>query len=84
MGSHFKNLASTTPPSTSNESPDADRCIRENIAGMRFSLMEVSGSLGDLGTFVPLILAITLTTGMDIEVILVLAGLANGTTGLYR
>ncbi|MBU8933513.1 MAG: hypothetical protein KOO62_05860 [candidate division Zixibacteria bacterium] len=51
---------------------------------MRFSLMEVSGSLGDLGTFVPLILAITLTTGMDIEVILVLAGLANGTTGLYR
>jgi hypothetical protein len=50
---------------------------------MRFSLMEVSGSLGDLGTFVPLILAVTLTTGMDLGMILLLAGLANVATGLF-
>ncbi len=50
---------------------------------MRFSLIKVSGSLGDLGTFVPLILAVTLSTGMDLGLILLLAGLANVATGLF-
>ncbi|MFQ5498304.1 MAG: putative sulfate/molybdate transporter [Candidatus Zixiibacteriota bacterium] len=48
---------------------------------MRFSVMELSGSLGDLGTFIPLTVALALATGLDIGVILVFAGLANIATG---
>lgn len=51
------------------------------LGNMRFSVMELSGSLGDLGTFIPLTLAIVLTTGMDIGIILLFAGLFNIATG---
>lgn len=49
---------------------------------MRFNLMELSGSLGDLGTFIPLTAAMSLVTGMDIGIILIFAGLFNISTGI--
>lgn len=48
----------------------------------RFTWTEFSGSLGDLGVFIPLVVGMTITCGLDIGVILILAGLMNIATGL--
>lgn len=53
----------------------------DNIRNMRFSMQEFSGSLGDLGTFIPLTVALSLVTGMELGPILIFAGLANIVTG---
>ncbi len=55
--------------------PDLPRC--------RFTLSEFSGALGDLGTFLPLVLAMSIVCGMELGSILVLAGLACVVTGLW-
>ena len=44
---------------------------------MRFNWSELSGSLGDLGTFLPLTVAMTIACGLDLGIVLVVAGLAN-------
>lgn len=50
---------------------------------LRFSPAELSGSLGDLGTFLPLALALCLSCGMDIGLVFIFAGLMNVATGLW-
>lgn len=45
-------------------------------------MLEFSGGLGDLGTFIPLAVSLTLITGMDIGIILIFAGLFNILTGI--
>lgn len=47
-----------------------------------FILTEATGALGDLGTFVPLVIGLVVLVGMDPATILVFAGLANIVTGL--
>jgi len=49
---------------------------------LRFDPHELSGSLGDLGTFLPLSVAMALTCGMDIGLIFIFAGLMNIVTGI--
>lgn len=49
----------------------------------RFPFGEATGALGDLGTFVPIVLALVTLAGMDAATILVFAGLANIATGLF-
>ena len=49
---------------------------------LRFDLREVSGSLGDLGTFLPIAVALAATSGMDLAAILLFAGLMNVATGV--
>lgn len=49
----------------------------------RFDAREVSGSLGDLGTFLPLVLAMAQQNGLDLGVALLFAGLLNLLTGLF-
>ena len=49
---------------------------------LRFDLAELSGSLGDLGTFIPLALSLIVVCGMDAGSLLVFAGLFNIVTGL--
>ena len=56
--------------------------IQTNIRNMRFGLNEMSGALGDLGTFIPLAAAISIVGGMDIAAILLFAGLFNVITGI--
>ncbi len=52
---------------------------------LRFDLREMAGSLGDLGTFIPLAVAMAIACGMDIGVVFVFAGLMNIATGfLFR
>ncbi len=53
-----------------------------NLREMRFNLMEFSGGLGDLGTFIPLAVALSLASDMNIAVILIFAGIANILTGV--
>ena len=48
----------------------------------RFSWQELSGSLGDLGLFIPLVLAMTVAADLDIGIVLIMAGLMNVITGL--
>ena len=56
--------------------------MRERIGGMRFDLAEISGALGDLGTFVPLVVSLIAVCGMDGGTVLVFAGLFNLITGI--
>jgi len=49
---------------------------------LRFTWMEFSGSLGDLGLFIPLVVVMTITCHLNIGVILILAGIMNILTGL--
>jgi len=53
------------------------KTIREN------PLAELSGSLGDLGTLLPLMIALTLTGSISLSSTLVFSGLANIVTGLF-
>lgn len=49
---------------------------------LQFSLLEFSGGLGDLGTFIPLTVGMALVSGMDLTVILFWAGLFSIFAGL--
>ena len=49
---------------------------------MRFDLRELAGSLGDLGTFLPLTVAMSAATGLDLGWMLVGAGLMNIASGI--
>jgi len=62
-----------------SEASDAPARALDTI---RFDLRELSGSLGDLGTFLPLALAMSVTGGFDFGVVLVWAGAMNIATGL--
>ena len=56
--------------------------IRENFSFARFDRQELSGSLGDLGTFLPLILGLSAVAGLSFPAMLFWAGLSNIATGL--
>ena len=56
--------------------------IRQSLAKSRFSLQELSGSLGDLGTFLPLILGLAYVSGLSFPAMLFWAGASNVITGL--
>ena len=49
----------------------------EWLGSFRFSRLELSGSLGDLDTFLPLVVAMALSCRLDVGAILVCAGLMN-------
>jgi len=52
---------------------------------VRFYVREFSGALGDLGTFLPLSIALAVTCGMDFGLILIFAGIMNIISGwLFR
>jgi MFS superfamily sulfate permease-like transporter len=48
----------------------------------RLNRHEISGSLGDLGTFIPLLVGMSITNGLDFATALFFAGLFNIVTGL--
>ncbi len=56
--------------------------IRENLSIARFNRQELSGSLGDLGTFLPIILGLSYVTGLYFPAMLFWAGVSNIATGL--
>jgi hypothetical protein len=56
--------------------------LRDRLRAMRFDPPELSGGLGDLGTFVPLVVSLIIVCGMEGGSVLFFAGLANLTVGL--
>jgi MFS superfamily sulfate permease-like transporter len=56
--------------------------FRDRLALARFDAAEASGSLGDLGTFLPLVLGMARQNGLDLGMALFFAGLLNLLTGL--
>ncbi|OPX62334.1 putative sulfate/molybdate transporter [Methanoregula sp. PtaB.Bin085] len=55
----------------------------ESLPPLRFSLSELSGSLGDFGTIIPLILAVALVSDVNIRYELLFFGIWFILTGLY-
>ena len=55
--------------------------LRGSLSG-RFLLAETAGSLGDLGTFIPIAVGMVQIVGLDAASVLVFAGLMNLVTGL--
>lgn len=49
---------------------------------MRFSLMEASGALGDLGTFIPLVVSLVVVCRLDLGSVFLFAGLYNIISGV--
>ena len=56
--------------------------IRNNLSIARFDRQELSGSLGDLGTFLPIILGLSAVAGLSFPAMLFWAGASNIATGL--
>jgi MFS superfamily sulfate permease-like transporter len=56
--------------------------IRASLRSARFDAGEWAGALGDLGTFLPLLLGMSRQNGLDFGVALFFAGLLNLLTGL--
>jgi len=56
--------------------------ISDNLSHARFNRQELSGSLGDLGTFLPIILGLAYVTGLSFSAMLFWSGAANILTGL--
>ena len=50
----------------------------------KFTLMELSGSLGDLGLFIPLVVGMTIRCDLQIGMVLIMAGLMNIATGILQ
>lgn len=67
---------------------DSANGVRRTVTGneadppqWQFTWAELSGSLGDLGTFLPLVLTTSLVCGFDLGMVLICAGLMNVWTG---
>ena len=56
--------------------------IRDNLRGARLDRHEIAGSLGDLGTFLPLLVGMAAENGLDFAASLFFAGVFNIVTGL--
>lgn len=58
--------------------------VSQLLSNLRYKAfwMEASGALGDLGTFVPIVVALTLVNGLDLGTTLIFTGVYNILTGL--
>lgn len=56
--------------------------VKMNLRRAVFNRYEISGSLGDMGTFIPLLLGMVITNGLDFTSALFFAGVMNIATGL--
>jgi Molybdate transporter of MFS superfamily len=62
---------------------DFGRIHANNVSTLRRSLLaEISGSLGDLGTLLPLMIALALQNSISLSTTLVFSGIWNIMTGL--
>jgi MFS superfamily sulfate permease-like transporter len=66
----------------SEPTPEPSRRRPFRLAIPRLDRHEISGSLGDLGTFLPLLIGMSITNGLDFTSALFFAGLFNILTGV--
>lgn len=58
------------------------QAIRNNLKAARFDRNEIAGSLGDMGTFLPLLVAMATTNGLDFAAGVFFSGFFNVVTGV--
>ncbi|XP_024515740.1 molybdate transporter 1-like [Selaginella moellendorffii] len=63
------------------DSPSDDAWLSSNLQCKR-PWQELSGSLGDLGTFIPIVIALALVNGVDLGTSLIATGIYNILTGV--
>lgn len=73
---------STTKPESGGESGGFIAGFSGRLAVARLNRSEIGGSLGDLGTFLPLLVGMAVTNGLNFATALFFAGLFNVVTGL--
>lgn len=64
------------------ESDSSPNSLTARCQAMRFNFAELSGALGDLGTFVPIVVVLVANCRLDIGSVLFFAGLYNIITGV--
>ncbi|EPS62634.1 hypothetical protein M569_12156, partial [Genlisea aurea] len=68
-----------------NRTPLLRRCHNRVFASLRLQtsiLSELSGAVGDLGTYIPIVLALTLVSHLDLSTTLIFTGIYNIVTGI--
>ncbi|CAF2113824.1 molybdate transporter 1 [Brassica napus] len=72
----------TSPPETPKRSPFTGifHKLKTNLV-FRSKLAEVNGAMGDLGTYIPIVLALTLAKDLDLGTTLIFTGIYNAVTG---
>lgn len=79
----FRNISSFQRPPKMSLLADIRRFHANNVATLRRSpLTEISGSLGDLGTLLPLMAALAVQNSISLSTTLVFSGLWNVVTGV--
>lgn len=69
-------------PALAPQQPPPRSSVRRVLSHARFNRHEIAGSLGDLGTFLPLLVGMAAQNGLDFATGLFFAGLFNIVTGL--
>ncbi|KAG2298734.1 hypothetical protein Bca4012_010225 [Brassica carinata] len=72
----------TSQPETPKRSPFTGifHKLKSNLV-FRSKLAEVNGAMGDLGTYIPIVLALTLAKDLDLGTTLIFTGIYNAVTG---
>ncbi|OMO52329.1 hypothetical protein CCACVL1_29263 [Corchorus capsularis] len=80
---HTHNLAETNPPSnqgTSLSPTNIAHKLKSNLV-FRSKWAELNGAMGDLGTYIPIVLALTLAKDLNLGITLIFTGVYNIVTG---
>jgi MFS superfamily sulfate permease-like transporter len=64
------------------DAPSSPHGVRATLGQAKLNRQEIAGSLGDLGTFLPLLVGMTVQNGLNFATALLFAGLFNLVTGL--
>ncbi|KFK42424.1 hypothetical protein AALP_AA2G254400 [Arabis alpina] len=72
----------TTTPLLSDDAPDRFGWLRRRLRLKNPLSSELSGAVGDLGTFIPIVLTLTLVSNLDLSTTLIFTGFYNIATGL--
>ncbi|KAK3212892.1 hypothetical protein Dsin_017598 [Dipteronia sinensis] len=67
-------------PTTSNSPAEIMDKVKNNLV-LRSKWAEVNGAMGDLGTYIPIVLALALAKDLDLGTTLIFTGVYNIVTG---
>ncbi|KAJ4890602.1 Molybdate transporter 1 [Raphanus sativus] len=78
----MESQSQTSQPETPTRSPLTGifHRLKTNLV-FRSKLAEVNGAMGDLGTYIPIVLALTLAKDLDLGTTLIFTGIYNAVTG---
>lgn len=63
-------------------SPRILQTLKTNLLSFHSTWAELNGAMGDLGTYIPIVLALTLAKDLDLGTTLIFTGIYNAVTGL--